>query len=117
MRCNWKMVVENQVDGYHAPMVHGSLLAANDTFANVRDRKDPSPTRVRDIGMGHTDIDHASDYRAGNKLFRWTGGISEDRLPGYVTAMREAYGERKLTRGCWRVRRTPCCFQIFPWLK
>lgn len=93
MRCNWKMVVENQVDGYHAPMVHGSLLAANDTFANVRDRKDTSPTRVRDIGMGHTDIDHASDYRAGNKLFRWTGGISEDRLSNYVTAMREVYGK------------------------
>lgn len=93
MRCNWKMVVENQVDGYHAQMVHGSLLAANDTFATVRDRKDTSPTRVRDFGLGHTDIDHATDYRvAGDKLFRWTGGIPESRLPNYVAAMREAYG-------------------------
>jgi phenylpropionate dioxygenase-like ring-hydroxylating dioxygenase large terminal subunit len=93
MRCNWKMVVENQVDGYHAQMVHGSLLAANETFATVRDRKDTSPTRVRDFGLGHTDIDHATDYRAaGDKLFRWTGGISEERLPNYVAAMRAAYG-------------------------
>jgi len=93
MRSNWKMIVENQVDGYHAPMVHGSLIAANRTFATVRDRKPTSPTRVRDLGNGHTDIDHRSDYReAGDKLFRWTGGIAPERLPNYVEAMKEAYG-------------------------
>lgn len=92
MRTNWKMIVENQVDGYHAQMVHGSLLAANRTFATVRDRKPTSPTRVRDFGMGHTDIDHQSDYRAGDRLLRWTGGIDPERLPIYVTAMNQAYG-------------------------
>lgn len=96
LNCNWKMVVENQVDGYHAQMVHGSLLAANETFATVRDRKDSSPTRVRDFGDGHTDIDHATDYRAaGDRLFRWTGGISEDRLSNYAAAMRKAYGDEE----------------------
>ena len=39
MKANWKMVIENQVDGYHAPMVHSSLLRANKTFATVRDRR------------------------------------------------------------------------------
>ncbi len=104
MRSNWKMIVENQVDGYHAAMTHGSLLKANQVFATVRDRKPTSPTRVRDFGMGHTDIDHASDYLAANdKLFRWTGGIDQARLPKYVAAMKEAYGEaeahRRLTAG------------------
>jgi phenylpropionate dioxygenase-like ring-hydroxylating dioxygenase large terminal subunit len=94
MKSNWKMIVENQVDGYHALAVHGSLLAANDTFATVRDRKETSPTRVRDFGMGHTDIDHGSDYRAANdKLFRWTGGASESKFPDYISAMQAAYGK------------------------
>ncbi len=99
MRCNWKMIVENQVDGYHAPMVHGSLLAANETFASVRDRKDSSPTRVHDVGLGHTDIDHATDYRTTpDRLFRWTGGVPEAKLPNYVAAMRESYGEADARR-------------------
>lgn len=93
LNCNWKMVVENQVDGYHAQMVHGSLISANDTFATVRDRRDTSPTRVHDVGMGHTDIDHSSDYHHYNdKLFRWTGGASEEKFPDYIAAMNKAYG-------------------------
>lgn len=112
MRSNWKMIVENQVDGYHAPMVHGSLIAANRTFATVRDRKPTSPTRVRDFGMGHTDIDHASDYRAANdKLFRWTGGIDPERLPQYVKAMNDSYGPEDARR---RLIEGPPHSMLFP---
>ena len=99
MRSNWKMIVENQVDGYHAPMTHGSLLKANQTFATVRDRKPKSATRVRDFGNGHTDIDHTRDYlEANDRLFRWTGGIDPARLPKYVQAMKDAYGEDEARR-------------------
>jgi phenylpropionate dioxygenase-like ring-hydroxylating dioxygenase large terminal subunit len=112
MRSNWKMIVENQVDGYHAQMVHGSLLKANRTFATVRDRKPTSPTRVVDYGMGHTDIDHPSDYRAaGDRLFRWTGGIDPARLPNYVAAMNEAYGEEDSRR---RLIEGPPHSMLFP---
>lgn len=112
LRCNWKMVVENQVDGYHAQMVHGSLLAANRTFATVRDRKPTSGARVRDFGLGHTDIDHASDYRhAGDRLFRWTGGIAPERLPNYVQAMNDAYGEEDARR---RLIEGPPHSMLFP---
>lgn len=112
MHSNWKMIVENQVDGYHAQMVHGSLIKANRTFATVRDRKPTSPTRVRDFGMGHTDIDHCSDYRAaGDRLFRWTGGIDPERLPNYVAAMKEAYGESDGTR---RLIEGPPHSMLFP---
>lgn len=112
MRSNWKMIVENQVDGYHAQAVHGSLITANRVFATVRDRKPTSPTRVRDFGKGHTDIDHPSDYRAaGDKLFRWTGGIAPERLPNYVKAMTEAYGEKEATR---RLIEGPPHSMLFP---
>ena len=112
MRSNWKMLVENQVDGYHAQSVHGSLLAANETFATVRDRKDTSPTRVHDFGMGHTDIDHASDYRAkGDMLFRWTGGAAESKFPDYIAAMETAYGKADARR---RLIEGPPHAMLFP---
>jgi phenylpropionate dioxygenase-like ring-hydroxylating dioxygenase large terminal subunit len=95
MKANWKMVIENQVDGYHAPMVHSSLLRANKTFATVRDRRDSSPTRVRDLGLGHLDIYHTTDYRDKGTLFRWTGGVEESRMTRYVDAMKQAYGEKE----------------------
>jgi phenylpropionate dioxygenase-like ring-hydroxylating dioxygenase large terminal subunit len=99
LRSNWKMIVENVVDGYHAPAVHGSLLRANKNWADIRDRKPTSPTRVRDFGMGHTDIDHATDYRmAGDRMFRWTGGPPESRFPDYIAAMTKAYGKEKAKR-------------------
>ncbi|CAN5493201.1 aromatic ring-hydroxylating dioxygenase subunit alpha [soil metagenome] len=98
IKANWKMIVENQVDGYHAPFVHGSLMAANRRFATIRDRKESSPARVRDLGMGHSEIDHATDYRHKGTTLRWTGNIEETRLPKYVAAMNAAYGEADAKR-------------------
>jgi phenylpropionate dioxygenase-like ring-hydroxylating dioxygenase large terminal subunit len=98
IRANWKMIVENQVDGYHAPFVHGSLMNANRRFATVRDRKESSPALVRDLGSGHSEIDHSTDYRDKNTTLRWSGGIEESRLPGYVSAMNAAYGPQEARR-------------------
>ena len=111
MRCNWKVVLENQVDGYHAQAVHGSLLAANNSFATVRDRKHSSPARVQDVGMGHTDIDHASDYLTGERLFRWTGGAPESKFPDYIAAMEHSYG---VAEGRRRLIAGPPHSMIFP---
>lgn len=108
---NWKMIVENQVDGYHAAFTHGSLLRANRTFATVRDRKDTSPAHARDLGMGHSDIDHASDYLSKDKPFRWSGGVDPDRLPGYVAAMKKSYGDQEAHR---RMVMGPPHAMIFP---
>jgi len=98
IRANWKMIVENQVDGYHAPFVHGSLMRANRRFATVRDRRESSPARVRDLGNGHSEIDHATDYRDKGTTLRWSGNIEESRLPRYVAAMNAAYGPEEARR-------------------
>ena len=98
IKANWKMVVENQVDGYHAPFTHGSLIRANERFGKYRDRRSSSPAKVRDFGMGHSEIDHASDYRDKGTTLRWSGNIDESRLPGYVAAMNAAYGPDEARR-------------------
>ncbi|WP_051953726.1 aromatic ring-hydroxylating oxygenase subunit alpha [Xenophilus azovorans] len=95
---NWKGLVENHVDGYHPQIVHGSLLRANKPFAGVRDRKDTSASRVRDLGNGHAELDFAADFRQRNVMLGWTGGVSTERLPNYVDAMRQAYGEAEANR-------------------
>lgn len=88
---NWKNILENQVDGYHAPFVHNSLLVANRDWAGERDRRDDSPTTTRDLGMGHSDVDYTHGYRAMGTLLRWTGARDESKAPNYVAAMRGAY--------------------------
>jgi phenylpropionate dioxygenase-like ring-hydroxylating dioxygenase large terminal subunit len=90
---NWKNVLENQVDGYHAPFVHGSLAMANRDWAGERDRRNDSPTVTRDLGMGHSDVDYAQAYKAKGTTLRWTGNIPESRAPRYVQAMVAAYGD------------------------
>lgn len=108
---NWKLPSENQVDGYHAMAVHGSLARANQAWAKVRDRREESTARVRDLGAGHSEIDHASDYLHAGIPFRWTGGIDPSRLPRYVAAMQAAYGEDEATR---RLVAGPPHAAIFP---
>lgn len=89
---NWKNILENQVDGYHAPFVHSSLASANRDWAGERDRRDTSPTRTRDLGMGHSDVDYTASYHAKGTTLRWTGNIPESRASSYVAAMNAAYG-------------------------
>lgn len=95
---NWKGLLENQVDGYHPQIVHGSLLRANRDFATVRDRKDTSASRVRDLGGGHSELDFAADFRHRGVLLGWTGQVEPERLPEYVAGMNRAYGEAEARR-------------------
>lgn len=108
---NWKILIENQVDGYHGLFVHGSLARANKDWADVRDRREESAARTVDLGNGHVEIDHASDYLTGDRTLRWTGGIPETKVAEYVRAMKDAYGDAEATR---RLIAGPPHGNIFP---
>ncbi|MBC5763021.1 aromatic ring-hydroxylating oxygenase subunit alpha [Ramlibacter albus] len=95
---NWKGLAENQVDGYHLAHVHGSLLRANRDFTTMRDRSDESATRLRDRGHGHVEIDFAPDFRRRQALLGWSGDVAPERVPAYVAAMKEAYGDEEAVR-------------------
>jgi phenylpropionate dioxygenase-like ring-hydroxylating dioxygenase large terminal subunit len=88
---NWKMVVENNVDGYHALFTHASVYDA------IRPAKvSHVPTKVdvlvRDIGNGHSEIDYSDEYRKLDEEFVWYGRIRRAKLAGYVDALEQAYG-------------------------
>lgn len=88
---NWKMVVENNVDGYHALFTHASVYDA------IRPAKvSHVPTKVdvlvRDLGDGHSEIDYSNEYRKLDEEFVWYGRIPRTKLGGYVDALETAYG-------------------------
>jgi phenylpropionate dioxygenase-like ring-hydroxylating dioxygenase large terminal subunit len=89
---NWKMVIENNVDGYHALFTHQSVYEA------VREAKVshvPSKVEVyvRDLGNGHSEIDYLPEYSRLDEEFVWFGRAPRAKLPRYVEAMEQAHGK------------------------
>ncbi|MGW6358071.1 aromatic ring-hydroxylating oxygenase subunit alpha [Streptomyces sp. NPDC055092] len=90
-RANWKMVVENNVDGYHALFTHASVYDAVRP-AKVSHVPSKVDVVVRDMGGGHSEIDYSAEYRKLDEEFVWYGRIPRQKLPEYVAAMEEAHG-------------------------
>lgn len=91
---NWKMAVENQVDGYHPRFVHESLFSAADY--QIRELcSGNAASLVRDLGGGHTELDFRPEYRAVGEPFVWFGRATEAKFPNYVAAMRARYGDER----------------------
>jgi phenylpropionate dioxygenase-like ring-hydroxylating dioxygenase large terminal subunit len=90
-RCNWKMVMENNVDGYHALFTHQSVYDAVKP-AKVSHQPAKVDVLVRDIGQGHAEIDYKDEYTKLDEEFVWFGRAPRNSLPGYVQAMESAHG-------------------------
>ncbi|MEC9340399.1 MAG: Rieske 2Fe-2S domain-containing protein, partial [Pseudomonadota bacterium] len=60
---NWKMLPENDTDGYHVNFTHQSFVRAIDSQYNefVTDEKDVKGV-IKDWGGGHTEIDFEAGY-------------------------------------------------------
>jgi phenylpropionate dioxygenase-like ring-hydroxylating dioxygenase large terminal subunit len=92
VRANWKMLVENETDGYHPQFVHASIFSvAKSGIGDLYGEK--SSAVSRDLGHGHTENDLRPEFRRIGQPMGWFG-TSPDRLPDYVAAMRAAYGEK-----------------------
>ena len=91
VRANWKMLLENETDGYHPQFVHASIFAVADS--GIGELYGEKSTAVsRDLGGGHTENDLRPEFRRLGEPLRWFG-TSPERLPDYVAKMRAAYGE------------------------
>jgi phenylpropionate dioxygenase-like ring-hydroxylating dioxygenase large terminal subunit len=88
---NWKMVVENNVDGYHALFTHASVYDAIKP-AKVSHVPTKVDVLVRDLGNGHSEIDYTDEYRKLDEEFVWYGRVPRAKLGGYVDALEKAYG-------------------------
>lgn len=110
-RANWKLLAENETDGYHPQFVHGSIFGV--TGSTIGPLYSDSSTAVtRDLGNGHSENDLRPEFRKFAEPMRWFG-TTESRVPDYVAAIRAKHGadaERILIEGAPHVMIFPNLF-------
>lgn len=89
--CNWKLVMENNVDGYHALFTHQSVYEAV-REAKVSHQPQKVDVTVRDLGDGHCEIDYTDEYLKLDEEFVWFGRMPRAKARAYVDAMEATYG-------------------------
>lgn len=94
-RANWKMLSENEADGYHVGFVHDSFaksISVEGKYQNVLAGSEEKITAVtRSLGNGHTELDYGPTY---DRPLVWLG-VKPDRYPDYNEAMEKAYGSEQ----------------------
>jgi phenylpropionate dioxygenase-like ring-hydroxylating dioxygenase large terminal subunit len=92
-RANWKMLPENDTDGYHLGFTHLSLLkTVGSQYQRFVGEEKNIKAVLRDWGNGHTEIDWAPGYQ---KPFEWIGGLSEGMASRYLSALERRDGKEK----------------------
>jgi len=110
-RANWKFLAENETDGYHPQFVHGSIFSVTGSPIGAL-YSDGSTAVTRALGNGHSENDLRPEFRSLAEPMRWFGTTAE-RVPGYVSAMRRAYGDdadRRMIEGAPHVMIFPNLF-------
>lgn len=110
-RANWKLLAENETDGYHPQFVHGSIFGVTGSPIGAL-YSDSSTAVTRNLGGGHSENDLRPEFRGFDEPMRWFGTTPE-RVPGYVQRMQEVYGDdahRRLVEGAPHVMIFPNLF-------
>ncbi|GGL09950.1 aromatic ring-hydroxylating oxygenase subunit alpha [Nocardia jinanensis] len=110
-RANWKLLAENETDGYHPQFVHGSIFSVTGSTIGPL-YSDNSTAVTRALGNGHSENDLRPEFRKFAEPMRWFG-TTESRVPDYAAAMRARHGheaERILIEGAPHVMIFPNLF-------
>jgi phenylpropionate dioxygenase-like ring-hydroxylating dioxygenase large terminal subunit len=92
VKANWKMVVENETDGYHPQFVHASIFSVADSgIGELYGEK--SSALARDLGGGHSENDLRPEFRRIGRPLGWFG-TSPERVPDYVAQLERTLGAR-----------------------
>jgi phenylpropionate dioxygenase-like ring-hydroxylating dioxygenase large terminal subunit len=88
---NWKLQIENAIDGYHPPFVHETIFQARERRLGRKLDTYSSETRVmtRDLGGGHTMLDFRQ-CEAGRNL-----NVTVTYNDSYVAALERRYGKAR----------------------
>ena len=94
VKANWKMIVENETDGYHPQFVHSSIFSVADS--PIGDLYGERSIAVsRDLGNGNTENDLRPEFRRMGQPLGWFG-TRPDKVPDYVAQMQAAHGDAAL---------------------
>jgi fatty-acyl-CoA synthase len=93
VKANWKMLLENETDGYHPQFVHASIFSVADS--GIGDLYGEKSTAVaRDLGGGHSENDLRPEFRLKGEPLGWFG-TKPSRVPDYVAQLEAAHGAEK----------------------
>jgi phenylpropionate dioxygenase-like ring-hydroxylating dioxygenase large terminal subunit len=110
-RClaNWKMLPENDSDGYHLGFVHAALFRTIRTqYQRVVGDERSIKAVIRDWGGGHIEIDWSPGYQG---PFEWLGGASGAAVADFAAALQRRDGPELAQR---RLMEGPAHALIFP---
>ncbi|MCW2495143.1 Rieske 2Fe-2S domain-containing protein [Jatrophihabitans sp.] len=97
MRCNWKMIVENDTDGYHPPFVHSSLFKVSINPKRAARQAIPKPPPdpvVRDWGNGSGELDYTERKRESGPL-GWLKRFPQAVVDDYLAKLTERVGAER----------------------
>ena len=98
IRANWKLLVENSFDGYHAVSTHATYF---DYLKNMNGVLAQSNVvgYAKDLGNGHAVVEYSAPW--GRPVANWVPAWGEERRPevdGVYRRMVERHGEARATR-------------------
>ena len=112
MRANWKLLVENSMDGYHARTTHRRyfdyLISTGVDPARVAGRRGG---RGRALGNGHAVIE--SEPLWGRPIARWSPAFGEAKRAA-LEAIQQQYEDRFGVEWAYRITQTSRNLLIFP---
>ncbi|MGH8059770.1 MAG: aromatic ring-hydroxylating oxygenase subunit alpha [Candidatus Entotheonellia bacterium] len=111
MRANWKLLVENSMDGYHAPTTHQRYFEYL-TETGVDMRRVPRIGRGKSLGNGHAVIDTGPPL-GGRPIAYWTPLFGEEKK-AEIEAIRRRLEERFGVEHAYKMTQTSRNLFIFP---
>lgn len=112
MRANWKLLVENSIDGYHARTTHlryfDYLISTGVDPTKISGRRGG---RGRALGNGHAVIE--SEPLWGRPIARWSPAFGEGKR-AELEAVQQQYEERFGAEWAYRITQTSRNLLIFP---
>jgi p-cumate 2,3-dioxygenase alpha subunit len=109
-KANWKLLVENSIDGYHAPSVHPTYFAYLESQGGFIATKVFAGTAA-DLGNGHAVIEGESPF--GRPIARWHPMFGEDAREE-IEAVRAELVQRCGEERAYRIADTTRNLLIFP---
>jgi len=93
VKANWKMLLENETDGYHPQFVHASIFSvAESGIGELYGER--STALARDLGDGHSENDLRPEFRRIGRPLGWFG-TEPSRVPDYVAQMERLHGAER----------------------
>lgn len=99
IEANWKLLVENSVDGYHAVPTHMRYLEYLVRSGVDLTQARPGEGAGHDLGNGHAVIEYDAPW--GRPIARWVDAFGEDLRPAIEAEARrleERYGRERAAR-------------------